>query len=59
MGRDSKDVDLEGAKRLMGVLVRMPPKPHESLKLGKHRKQAQDVPKAKAAKSRGLKDGPS
>jgi hypothetical protein len=28
---------LEGAKRIMGELVRMPPKPHDEMKLGKPR----------------------
>lgn len=32
---DSKRDDLGGAKRLMGALVRMKPKPHEDMKLGK------------------------
>jgi hypothetical protein len=28
---------LSGTKRLMGALLRMPPKPHEEMKLGKRR----------------------
>jgi len=36
--------DLQGTKRLMGALVRMPPKPHEKMKLGNA--------KAKRAKKR-------
>jgi len=27
--------ELEEAKRIMGALVRMPPKPHDQMKLGK------------------------
>jgi hypothetical protein len=27
--------DIESTKRLMGVLVRQPPKPHEDMKMGK------------------------
>jgi hypothetical protein len=30
-----KSNDLEDTKRLMGALVRMKPKPHEDMKLGK------------------------
>jgi hypothetical protein len=30
--------DFEQTKRIMGVLVRMPPKPHDEMKLGKRRK---------------------
>jgi hypothetical protein len=29
--------ELEQAKRIMGALVRMPPKPHDEMKLGKPR----------------------
>jgi len=39
--------DLEAAKRIMGVLVHMPPKPHDEMKLGK--------PRAKPKKSPGRK----
>jgi hypothetical protein len=38
-----KDDGLDEARRIMGALVRMPPKPHEDMKLGK--------PKTKKAKS--------
>jgi hypothetical protein len=31
----SSDKDLDQTKRLMGALVRMPPKPHEDMKVGK------------------------
>jgi hypothetical protein len=30
--------DLEATKRLMGALLRQPPKPHDEMKLGKKRK---------------------
>lgn len=30
--------ELEEAKRVMGALVRMPPKPHEEMKLGKKKR---------------------
>jgi len=47
--------DLEATKRLMGALVRMPPKPHEEMKIGKPRSKATKSPKrkrgAKAPKS--------
>jgi hypothetical protein len=36
------DQDLDEAKRIMGALVRMPPKPHDEMKIGK--------PKGKPAK---------
>lgn len=31
----SKKSDIEETKRIMGALVRMPPKPHEDMKVGK------------------------
>jgi len=40
--------ELEDTKRLMGALVRMKPKPHEEMKVGKKKKT---VPKAKKASS--------
>jgi len=33
----TSDNDIESAKRIMGALVRMPPKPHDEMKLGKPR----------------------
>jgi hypothetical protein len=33
------DAQLAGAKRLMGTLLRMPPKPHSEMKMGKKRKK--------------------
>jgi hypothetical protein len=41
MSRQSKN-DLEATKRLMGALVRMPPKPHDEMKVG--RKPMKDLP---------------
>jgi hypothetical protein len=32
-----KDNDVAAAQRIMGALVRMPPKPHEEMKLGKRK----------------------
>jgi hypothetical protein len=43
------DKELEEAKRIMGALVRMPPKPHEEMKLGK--------PRGKKGKSLSPKGG--
>jgi hypothetical protein len=40
---------LEGAKRIMGELVRMPPKPHDEMKLGKPRGKPSKSPRAKKA----------
>jgi hypothetical protein len=39
----SPEKDFEEIKRIMGALVRMPPKPHDQMKLGK--------PKGKKARS--------
>jgi hypothetical protein len=36
MAKDSKDI--EATKHLMGALVRMKPKPHEEMKIGKKAK---------------------
>jgi len=41
----SKQADLEGAKRLMGALLRMAPKPHSDMKLGKSRGRVRRSPK--------------
>ena len=43
----SSDVELNAVKRVMTALVRMPPKPHEDMKLGK--------PRGKKAKSHSLR----
>jgi hypothetical protein len=44
---EQKHDSLEEMKRIMGQLVRMPPKPHDQMKLGK--------PRGKPKKSRGRK----
>jgi len=41
MSSDSKDDALRTTKRLMGALVRMKPKPHEEMKLGRSKKIAE------------------
>jgi zona occludens toxin (predicted ATPase) len=38
MGMTKIPGDIEGTKRLMGALVRMKPKPHEDMKVGKKKK---------------------
>jgi hypothetical protein len=43
---------LQDAKRIMGALVRMPPKPHEQMKIGKRTKTAIKKRQAKKAKER-------
>jgi hypothetical protein len=40
---------LEGAKRIMGALVHMPPRPHDEMKLGKPRGKPSKSLKAKKA----------
>ncbi len=35
MGNDRSNDEIKGTKRLMGALVRMKPKPHEEMKVGK------------------------
>ena len=51
MGTRLKDKDLDDAKRLMGALVRMKPKPHEDMKLGKSKRNKAKSPERKKAKS--------
>jgi hypothetical protein len=41
--------ELEETKRLMGALVRMKPKPHEEMKVGKAKKKGARKRKAKNA----------
>jgi hypothetical protein len=45
----SKPDELDDTKRLMGALVRMKPKPHEEMKVGKKRatKKTRAAPKKK------------
>lgn len=39
---------LEEAKALMGALVRMKPKPHEEMKVGKKREPAEASPRSRS-----------
>jgi hypothetical protein len=48
--------DLEKTKRLMGALVRQPPKPHEAMKIGK--RKAKPSKSAARQKRRGTQDAP-
>ena len=41
------ETDLDETKRLMGALVRMKPKPHEDMKLGKATAKKKASPKRK------------
>jgi len=45
----AKPDDLRGAKALMGALVRMKPKPHEEMKVGKKAKKAKRKKKPRAS----------
>ena len=47
-GGMKKTQTLENTKRLMAALGRMPPKPHEEMKLGKNKAKRGKSPKAKA-----------
>jgi hypothetical protein len=38
--------DLSDTKRLMGALVRMKPKPHEDMKLGKSKRKKKKSPRS-------------
>jgi hypothetical protein len=54
MTGDPKDKEVEAAKRLMGALVRQPPKPHDEMKLGSApRKKAPGAAKRKPLKPQG------
>ena len=46
--------DLRGTKRLMGALVRMKPKPHEEMKVGK-KKVAKQAQRNKGTRHKGEK----
>jgi hypothetical protein len=46
MAKTSKS-DLEATKRLMGALVRMPPKQHDEMRINKSKPKATKRPKAK------------
>jgi hypothetical protein len=50
MGKQS--TDLEGTKRLMAALGRMPPKPHEEMKLGKRSGKKAKSPRKRAASAK-------
>ena len=43
-----KDLSLAGTVTLMGALGRMPPKPHEDMKLGKSKRKKKVSPKRRA-----------
>jgi hypothetical protein len=45
----SKDKALDEAKRIMGALVRMPPKHHDEMKLGKPRGKPGKSPRKRKA----------
>jgi hypothetical protein len=48
---DPKKDELDDIKRIMGALVRMPPKPHDQMKLGKPRGKSSKSPaKRRSAK---------
>jgi hypothetical protein len=50
-GMGKSPPDIEGAKRIMGALLRMPPKPHDEMKLGKRKAKPSKSPaKRKAVK---------
>jgi hypothetical protein len=44
--------DLKGTKNLMGALVRMKPKPHEEMKIGKAKAKKAKSPAKKRASSK-------
>ncbi len=43
---------LDATKRLMGTLVRMRPKPHEDMKLGKKRETSKPISRSTSRKKR-------
>jgi hypothetical protein len=42
------DDPLKDTKRLMGALVRQPPKPHDEMKLGKKREPSKPSPRSRS-----------
>jgi len=48
MGMTKIPGDIEGTKSLMASLVRMKPKPHEEMKIGKPAKKARKKPAKKS-----------
>jgi hypothetical protein len=49
---------LDEAKKIMGALVRMPPKPHDQMKLGKKRGFAQAKPRPSSRKKNDNRSKP-
>jgi hypothetical protein len=49
MAQNDED-QLKSTKAVMGALVRMPPKPHEDMKLGKPRAKSKKSPAKRKAK---------
>jgi hypothetical protein len=47
LGMSKDSAELEKTKRLMGALVRMKPKPHEDMKIGKKAKPVKPKKKPK------------
>jgi hypothetical protein len=47
--------ELQEAKRIMGELVRMPPKPHDEMKLGKPKGKPNKSPKSDRGKRKNEK----
>jgi hypothetical protein len=47
------DDELSGTKRLMGALVRMKPKPHEEMKVGKKREAGSPASRPSSRKKSG------
>jgi len=50
MNKKPADNELDHMRRIMGALVRMPPKPHDQMKLGKRIGKKKTSPKSKAKK---------
>jgi hypothetical protein len=51
MTEDPKNEQIKQTKRLMGALLRMPPKPHSDMKIGKPKTKKDESPdKNKAGK---------
>jgi hypothetical protein len=57
---DHQEFEADIATRIMERMVRMPPKPHKDMKLGKHRAKAgaKDSPGGKGARPETLKGRP-
>jgi hypothetical protein len=48
----ANDDKLQSTKRLMGALLRMPPKPHSEMKLHKRRAKLTESPKTRRVKQK-------